>query len=63
MTRAANYLVKVMHSSLVQACHSGNPDLVRAVCNAVLDMAHAMQAIPPVLHQDRLKVRTFSLYP
>ena len=58
VTKAALALVGLIRSSLQEACEAGTPAAVQSGCNAVLDMASLLIAVPQGVHGEQLQVGT-----
>ena len=58
VTKAALALVGLIRSSLQEACEAGTPAAVQSGCNAVLDMASLLIAVPQGVHGEQLQVST-----
>ena len=56
VTKAALALVGLIRSSLQEACEAGTPAAVQSGCNAVLDMASLLIAVPHGVHGEQLQV-------
>ena len=56
VTKAALALVGLIRSSLQEACEAGTPAAVQSGCNAVLDMASLLIAVPQGVHGEQLQV-------
>eukprot|EP00891_Asterochloris_glomerata_P009601 jgi/Astpho2/9601/fgenesh1_pg.00146_%23_40_t len=61
VTKAALALVGLIRSSLQEACEAGTPAAVQSGCNAVLDMASLLIAVPQGVYGEQLQIPQLAL--